>query len=1082
MESLAEDQGRLSIGVVLSGTGSDGSYGLKAIKGQCGITFVQHEATAKQGAMPRSAIATGAVDFVLPPGEIARELTRVSAHPYVAPSSSTGDGVLPDGDGEIRRILALLHRATGVDFTHYKQTTVRRRIGRRMIVHRSQGLAEYLHYVRDHPAELQELYRDMLISVTRFFRDPEAFTTLVTTLSRAIRTRPRGMPFRVWVAGCATGEEAYSIAMCLCEVFQQENIQPGLQLFGTDISEDALRRARRGIYPDTIEAEVSPARLGRFFQRTDTGYQISKAIRDQCVFARQDVTRDPPFSHVDLISCRNTLIYLGPALQKSILPIFHYSLNPSGLLFLGPAESVNTTAGLFETIDRRHKLYARSNSPSKLDLSRPATGNRSARLPLARTVPAPDSQDLHKKVDQAIQSRYAPDAALINQNLQILQLRGRVHIYLEPAPVNASQNLLLRARESLQVPLRKAIAAAIANRASARELGLHIEHQGTTREINLEVMPLAGISSTERYYLVVFEPVGPPPEPGDLAMTTPGELETLEQENARLHQELAEAREYLRTGKEEQEAALEEQRATNEEFSSANEELQSINEELGTTKEELQSANEELNTVNEELWNRNHELGTINDDLNNLLLAVDMPIVMVDRELQLRRSNPAAGKLLRLNLADVGRTITAIMDRAKMTDIGPLLQQVNDTLAVVRREFQDHEGCWWSLSMRPYRTADNRIEGIVLSFADVDSLKRTLQEAEESRDYSDGIVETVRDPLLVLTPQMHVERANAAFYRTFQTSREATEGVRLYDLDKGEWNIPRLREMLDVIIPANAIVDDFVVEHEFPRIGMRSIMLNARAILQRDHTVHRILLAMEDVTERLALEKRLKRSNADLESFGYIVAHDLQEPLRSIGSYTELLNRRYQGQLDATADEFIKYVRDGVGRMTALIRDLLAYSRLATADEVVEDVDMNAVMPEVVRSLQAAIAESGASVKYHSLPAIRYSAHLLVQVLQNLVGNSIKYRSDRPPDIWVAADREMNEWVISVHDNGIGFNRDAAEPIFGVFKRLHGREYEGTGIGLAICKRIVERNGGRIWAESKPGLGSSFYFTVPDRD
>jgi two-component system CheB/CheR fusion protein len=785
---------------------------------------------------------------------------------------------------------------------------------------------------------------------------------------------------------------------------------------------------------------------------------------------------------VDLISCRNTLIYLAPALQNSVLPIFHYSLNPSGLLFLGSAESVSTTMDLFDTVDRRHKLFARKDSPSKLSLHSSAARNRFDSSPPARAIQLPESQDLHRKVDQLIQSRYAPDAVLINQNLQIVQLRGRAGIYLESGPASSSQHLLMRARESLQGALRRTISSAMARDASVREEGLSVPNQGKVREINLEVTPLPATPSSERYYLVVFEQAGPPPEADTFSVETSGQPETPEQENAKLHQELADFREYLHTIKEEYEAALEEQRATNEELSSANEELQSINEELATTKEELQSANEELNTLNEELQNRNHELGTTNDDLTNLLLAVDMPIVMVDGDLQLRRSNPAAARLLGLSPADAGRSITGIMDRAKLADIGPALQQVNDTLVVVRLELQDQTGCWWSLSLRPYRTGDNRIDGIVLSFADVDSLKRSLDHAEEARDYSEAIVETVRDPLLVLTPEMKVERANAAFYRTFQTSRELTDGILLYELDGGAWNIPQLREMLSGIIPDHAPVDDFLVEHEFPRIGRRSIMLNARAILQRDHTVQRILLGMQDVTERLALEKRLTRSNADLEAFGYMVAHDLQEPLRSISSYTELLGRRYQGQLDSTADEFIKYVQDGVARMAALIRDLLAYSRLATTEAVIEDVDMNAVLREVVDSLQAAIAESGASVKYDNLPAFRYSSRLIVQVLQNLVGNSIKYRSDEPPTIRIAAIRGKNEWVISVHDNGIGFKPEAAELIFGVFKRLGGREYEGTGIGLAICKRIIERYGGRIWAESTPGRGSVFHFTVPDDD
>ncbi|MBC7927242.1 MAG: PAS domain-containing protein [Bryobacteraceae bacterium] len=568
-----------------------------------------------------------------------------------------------------------------------------------------------------------------------------------------------------------------------------------------------------------------------------------------------------------------------------------------------------------------------------------------------------------------------------------------------------------------------------------------------------------------------------------------------EQEMARLRKQLSEFAEYVSTTKAQLATAADEQRASSEEISRVKEELEGINEKLGTTKDELRSAVQELLAVNEELQSRNHQLCILNDDLNNVLSAVNTPIVMVDRSLHLRRITSAAEEPLGLTDSDVGRPVADLAERTKIADIGQLVQQVIGTsasesgagqdnlnsceLEATNREMQDHLGCWWSLAIRPYRTADNRIEGAVLTFSNIDNLKRSLQSAEESRDYADAIVDTVREPLIVLNPELQVERANNAFYRMFGLTRETTEGRLLYELEDTEWNIPQLRHALEEILPRNSFFQDFMVEHHFPRIGIRSLSLNARRIFQRGQKVRRILLAMEDLTERVAIENKLVRSNADLERFGYIIAHDLQEPLRTIGIYAQLIVKRYRGALDADADQFLHFVDDGVLRMQALIRDLLTYSQAGAEDRIVEEVNVEKALKEALLSLKASVEECNALVNHSDLPTIQYSSRHLAQVFQNLIGNALKYRSSQPPQIAVSAARGQREWIFSIKDNGIGFESSAATHIFDVFKRLHGREYAGTGIGLAICHRIVDRYGGRIWAESEPGVGSSFHFTIP---
>jgi two-component system, chemotaxis family, CheB/CheR fusion protein len=688
LESLAEEQGRLSVGVILSGNGTDGSQGLRAIKSQCGITFVQSENSARFSGMPHSAMASGAADFVLSlsPAEIAQELTRISIHPYVAPSSQDKSReLLPDGEFELRKIFSLVHRSTGVNFSHYKQTTTRRRIGRRMIVHRSQNLAEYVAYLERHPEEVQELYRDTLISVTHFFRDPDSFRALVAYLGDVIRSREPKDSIRVWVPGCATGEEVYSLAICLQEFFIQEGIRPALQLFGTDISELALGKARAGRYAESIAQDVSPERLQQYFHKVDGHYQTSKSIRDCCVFAKQDLTHDPPFSRVDLLSCRNTLIYLDQALQKAVMPIFHYSLNEAGLLFLGPAETIGGASDLFQEVDRKHKIYCRTSAAVRPTVEHSLPANPLDTPPTRN--PIRPSLDWRKQADQLIQDRYAPDGVIINQDLTVLQLRGRTGYYLQSPAWGTSQNLLLLAHESLQLPIREAIVAAMVQNIPVQRKGLHLEYQGEEREINLAVIPMSSASAKERYYFVTFDRTNARLlVPGDEVPVPPPEPQTPEQENTRLKQQLAEVHDYLRTLTEEHEAALEEQKASNEEISSANEELQSTNEELSTAKEELQSANEELITVNEELQNRNQELGILVDDLNNLFAAVNTPILICDRALLLRRLTPAAERRLGLSTADLGRAIADLPMPTRVPQLQQLVRGVIDTLAVATHE------------------------------------------------------------------------------------------------------------------------------------------------------------------------------------------------------------------------------------------------------------------------------------------------------------------------------------------------------------------------------------------------------------
>ena len=1077
-ESLASAQGKNSIGVVLSGNGADGSHGLKAIKSQGGITFVQTESSAQFSGMPHSALASSAADFVLSPAQIAQELAAISQHPYlVASEQEKTPDLWSDEEEELQKIFLLVHSSTGVDFSHYKRSTAQRRIGRRMTVRRSRNVGEYLVYLKTHPEEIQDLYRDLLISVTHFFRDPEAFTALATCLRGVLKNKNRKDSFRVWVPGCATGEEVYSLAICVDELFLQEGVRPALQIFGTDISELALGIARAGRYPGKIKGEVSAERLEYYFHTANGDYQINKWIRDLCVFAKQNLIYDPPFSRMDVISCRNTLIYLDGSLQKKTLSTFHYSLNDGGLIFLGPAESTNESQKLFQTLDSKHRIYARNSYTLPAAASAPFLRPESAPPP-TRNARLAATTDWRKQADQFVQDRYAPDGVIINQEMTILQLRGRTGYYLQSAALGATQNLLLLAHEALQQPLREAALDAIARNMPVQRKGLHLEYLGEAREINLEVIPLSAASAKERFYFVLLENTSPLLiAEGDANLATQA-AESPAQEIVRLKQQNAELSTLLHGLNDDHEVALEEQKAANEEISSANEELQSTNEELSTAKEELQSANEELTTVNEELQNRNQEFSQVVSDLTNVLAAVNAPILMLDRDLLLRRFTPAAEHHFSLSPANLGRSAGDIPILTHVPSIQRIVRTVIDTLSETTKEVQDDQGCWWSLTIRPYRTVDNRIDGAVLTFANIDSLKRSLQAAEAARSHAEGIVDTVTEPLLVLDGKLRVKTASRAFYRTFSGSRETTEGKFIYDLGEGEWDIPALRKLLEEVLPQSKSFQDFEVAHDFAVLGQRILLLNARQLWTADGQLDLVLLAMDDVTERRRLQDDLRASNEDLQRFAYAAAHDLRAPLDAAMRASHRLTEGLAGKLDEHESNTWVLLVESMVRLRKLMEDILTYSGMGHTEQHLEVMPLAWPLKIALANLQSDIESSGAKINAGALPTLPVDSSRIAMVFQNLIDNALKYRRAEEPKIDIAAVPLDRYWQISVRDNGRGFSSKYVARAFEPFKRLSQSDIPGSGIGLATCKRIVERLGGRIWAESIPGEGSIFYFTL----
>jgi two-component system CheB/CheR fusion protein len=734
--SLAADQGKNAIGVVLSGTASDGTLGLAAIKGEGGITFAQDTHSAKYDGMPASAIASGYVDFILPPEGIAQELAHIRSHPYVAGEMSEAEEGQELRDSHLGQVFRLLRRATGVDFSEYKPPTIGRRIQRRMALKKIRKLSDYSTLLHSDRAEVQALYQDFLINVTSFFRNPESFELLKKEVYPAI-LKARGnstSAIRIWVPGCSTGEETYSLAISLMELLGEDKTGISVQIFGTDLSDVAVKKARSGIYKESIEADVSAARLRRFFHRTDSGYQISKAIRDLCIFSTQNVFNDPPFSRIDLISCRNVMIYLSQSLQKKVIPIFHYALNRAGFLMIGSTEGLlGAGSELFDVVDKKQKIYRKRpvSTPMTFGFAIGSTDSqRELTDPSAPSSKRDDSAkapgEVQREADRLLLAAYAPPAVVINDELEILQTRGRTGSFLELPHGKASLHLLKMARPGLLFELQKAIEEVRHNKAEATRNNVHVESDGKTALVTIRVFPFNS-RSEQNNFLVVFEPAadGPQvaPQPAPSGPLTDEERATKDDQVAQLHQELAATKEYLQAIIEGQEATNEELQSANEEIQSGNEELQSTNEELQTSKEELESANEELHTVNEEMQHRNELLAQVNNDLNNLLDNVNLAMVMVGPDLAVRRFTLQAGIFLGLLNTDVGRPVPRLklnLDKARLEQM--MLDVIREA-ETKQLEVKDNTGTPCRLRISPYRTLDNRVDGAVLSVVEIEATK-----------------------------------------------------------------------------------------------------------------------------------------------------------------------------------------------------------------------------------------------------------------------------------------------------------------------------------------------------------------------
>ncbi len=1138
--ALARDQGRYAIGIVLSGTGSDGAQGLAAIKAEGGTTFAQEERSARHGGMPHAAVAAGGVDFVLPPHEIARELARIAGDPEALRT----DRPVPsaEDEGALARIIAVLRTSTGVDLSYYKRPNLLRRIQRRRLLRQVDGLDAYVRYLQDHPAEIAALHHDILINVTSFFRDEEALEGLTATVFPAIVTnRAAAAPIRLWVPGCATGEEPYTLAIALVEFLEQTSETSGIQIFATDVSDRAIERARAGVFRESIAADVSAERLRRFFVKVEGGYQVSKPIRDLCVFAKHNLVTDPPFSQLDLISCCNVLIYLRPEYQRRVMELFHYALQPHGFLKLGRSETIGGAPELFTVRDRAHNIYAKKLVGPRMP--RPFTARPNVRAgghEAGRSTPhvAWSLADLEKAADRLVMERYAPAGVVISDDMTIVQFRGRTGAFLEPLPGDATLNLLKMARESLALDLRAAIHQARTENRPVRKEGLTAMDGDRVRRVNLEVTPLDAPTGSGRHFLVLFEDVPVPASRryaprrrGDASATVPVD----EPEVAQLRTELADSKRHLETIIQEVEAANEELRAANEETLSGNEELQSTNEELETAKEELQSTNEELSTVNDQLQVSNLELSQTANDLSNLLSSVELAIVMVGSDLCIRRATPAASRLLHLLPADIGRPLTDLhLDLAGVSDLRGLLLEVIDSVALRQADVRDQSGRRYILRGHPYRTEEHRVEGVVMVLIDVEDLKRSVEAAEAAREAVGRILE-ITDAILgdlsldALLAQLlgRLQRAlqvdTAAILLREPGERDQPDVLRaraaigLDDEVQRAIRVPIGRGFAGRIAAEKAPVVLEEIGHQelvSPWIRAKRIeslagvpllaegrligVLHVGSLRRRrfeDEEIQllrlaadRAALAIERATSRDAerhARETAEAANRAKDEFLAILSHELRSPLNTMLSWLEVLKRE-----SATTEQrrrAVETLERNVWQQAHLVRDLLDVSRIISGKLAIASdlVDIAEIGRTCIQALRPAAERKGVALDSTEVDrpcVVRGDAARLEQVMENLVSNAIKF-TPAGGRIDVVVERDHRQVTITVADTGVGIAPEFLPYVFDRFRQADStttRHYGGLGLGLALARHLVERHGGTITAQS-PGSdrGSTLSVRLP---
>ena len=860
LRSLATDLGQNAVAVILSGTGSDGSAAIREIKEQSGIVLVQEPTEAAHDGMPRSAIATGAVDHVVPVAEMPEIIINYFRHPFI--QNGTAKKVLGENaKGSLEQIITVLKSHSPINFDLYKDGTLLRRIERRMALRHMEDSGDYLALLKDSDEEAQKLCADLLISVTSFFRDKDAFDNLEqTVLEDVVKSHDAGHPVRIWVPGCATGEEAYSLAILVIEKISVLRKDVKLQIFASDVDERALRIARIGLYPESIAESVSPARLKRFFIKEDHSYRVTPELRDTVVFANQNVLADAPFSKLDLISCRNLMIYLTPDAQERVIRMFHFALNDGGTLFLGMSETTGNHDALFQPISKKYRIYKRVGNARGRAFDFPIAQRPYSNVGNLQTsnrfrAPANKLAELSQTV---LVENYAPAAVLINTQSEALYFDGPTDKYLRVPSGESSRDLMAMARQGLRARLSSVIRAARQGDTEVKETAVITRG---TEKVGVTIRAHPVTMDETKLFLVTFTD-----EPA--AATALVSNAQNGDATSQLEKELETTRADLRNTISDYERSTEELKAVNEEAMSMNEEFQSTNEELETSKEELQSLNEELTTLNTQLQQKIDDERRISDDLNNLLSSSGIATLFLDSNFKIMRFTPATRELFNLINKDIGRPFSDITGKVKDPNLLVDAETVLETLVSAECEVESESGRWFIRRILPYRTQSGKIDGVVVTFAEISDLKELQETTSEARRFAESIVDTVREPLIVLDRKFDILSVSKSFHRVFETNTTDLIGKNIFSIQDGQWDVPRLRDLLEGLLPNETTMESFEVTLHSGSQGQRNMVLNARRIEDGAEEQQLILLALEDITEQkntqLAVADREARLSAIL--------------------------------------------------------------------------------------------------------------------------------------------------------------------------------------------------------------------------
>ena len=1077
--SLANAYQENAIGILLSGTGTDGTLGLKAIKTEGGITFAQDD-TARYHDMPSHATEMGHVDFIMSPDKIALQLSLFFDHDIAALREQNE---ILDNDTGMRKIETILHSRHNVDFSHYKKATIHRRILRRMVLHRLKNLDEYARLLKESSTEVSALYQDLLISVTNFFRDPGVYETLAgKILPGLFKDRKSNDTLRIWIPGCATGEEAVTMAITVLEHLGEKAIHSSVQIFATDLNEKAVERARVGMYSKSALQNVSPGRLEKFFTKMNGHYQVIKGIREMIIYAPHNLLNDPPFSRMDIISCQNVLIYLETNPQNKIMHAFHYALKPTGYLILGKSESIGSATDLFEQLNKENRIYRKRNVsvPVHLDfLTRPFVPPTITVAPNQKPAKPAKEVDLEKETEKVLLKRYMPASVLVNKELEILRFRGSVSKYLEPATGKASLHLMKMVKEELVYELRSAINQAKKESIPVRKQGLHLDDD--TNGMAIDVIPMKA-DGKDSHFLIIFQPENGKPHTAARKRIVDSR-EAKNSQVASLQQQLNEAREHSRIISEEFEATREELQSANEEVLSSNEELQSINEELETSKEELQSTNEELTTINDELQSRNVEIQESYEYVESIFETIHEPLVVLNEDLRVKDVNKAFYKTFGITPEETEGNYLYNLDNQEW-DIPELKKQlklvqsknIEFTDFEIRHTFKSIGERAFLLNAQKLFARDKKAALILLAIEDITERRFSEHRLRENAERFRLLIENAFDIIAILSRDGVIVYESESVSRILGYAQNERAGKSIFTdpiVHPDDIIIKKQAFNKSLLNPEEIVRTEFRLRHkEGDYRDIEAVYINLLA----NPRIEGIVATYHDVTER----KRMERQK---EEFISIASHELKTPVTSVKAYTQILQDIFIKAKDKRSAELLDKMNKQVDRLTALITDLLDFTRIQ--GEKLElrkgNYNINELISEVVEEMQRTTKIHKIITKLDKSIQMWGDRFRTGQVLTNLLSNAIKY-SPQSKKIIVSSKLEKDAVTVCVQDFGIGIKEDHVNKIFNRFFRVSESKlntFPGLGLGLYIAAEIVKTHGGTIAVESKQGKGSTFCFSLP---